>query len=166
MAPQDTAIKPVWTENLPVRPVAEDHCRAYGGPAHGYSWLLAPAAAPLAAVDVVAGHRVVTYRLIHHPHTHLPARDHLGNYLYMPVCAASAAGSDGQPGTHTKGITMKIDKSQIIDLLKNKGDHDSASQAESDLPDQVDTDKDQGMLDKLGIDPKDLLGKLPGGLGN
>jgi hypothetical protein len=65
----------------------------------------------------------------------------------------------------TKGITMKIDKSQIIDMLKNKGDHDKASQAESDLPDQVDTDQDKDKLDKLGIDPKDLLGKLPGGLG-
>lgn len=60
---------------------------------------------------------------------------------------------------------MKIDKSQIIDMLKNKGDHDKASQAESDLPDQVDTDQDKDKLDKLGIDPKDLLGKLPGGLG-
>ncbi|MFC5262850.1 hypothetical protein ACFPJ1_12110 [Kribbella qitaiheensis] len=61
---------------------------------------------------------------------------------------------------------MKIDKSQIIDMLKNKGDHNSASQAESDLPDQIDTDQDKDKLDKLGIDPKDLLGKLPGGLGS
>jgi hypothetical protein len=60
---------------------------------------------------------------------------------------------------------MKIDKSQIIDMLKNKGDDDKASQAESDLPDQVDTDQDKDKLDKLGIDPKDLMGKLPGGLG-
>lgn len=60
---------------------------------------------------------------------------------------------------------MQIDKSQIIDLLKSRGDHDKAAQAESDLPDQVDTEADSGLLSKLGIDPKDLLGGLPGGLG-
>lgn len=60
---------------------------------------------------------------------------------------------------------MKIDKSQIISMLKDRGDHDKATQADAALPDQVDTDKDQGLLAKLGLDPKDLLGKLPGGLG-
>ena len=59
---------------------------------------------------------------------------------------------------------MNIDKQQIIDLLKSRGDHDKAGQAEQELPDQVDTEKDSGMLSKLGIDPKDLLGKLGGGL--
>ncbi len=60
---------------------------------------------------------------------------------------------------------MQIDKSQIIDLLKSRGDDDKASQAESELPETVDTEKDAGMLGKLGINPQDLLGKLPGGLG-
>jgi hypothetical protein len=60
---------------------------------------------------------------------------------------------------------MQIDKSQIIELLKSRGDHDKASQAQSELPDQVDTDKDSGLLGKLGIDPQDLLGNLPGGIG-
>ncbi len=60
---------------------------------------------------------------------------------------------------------MQIDKSQIIDLLKSRGEDDKASQAESELPETVDTEKDAGMLGKLGINPQDLLGKLPGGLG-
>jgi hypothetical protein len=60
---------------------------------------------------------------------------------------------------------MQIDKSQIIELLKKRGDQDKAAQAESDLPDKVDPDRDSGLLSKLGIDPKDLLGGLPGGLG-
>ncbi len=60
---------------------------------------------------------------------------------------------------------MQIDKSQIIDLLKSRGDDDKASQAESELPETVDTETDAGMLGKLGINPQDLLGKLPGGLG-
>ena len=38
-------------------------------------------------------------------------------------------------------------------------------QAEQELPDQVDTERDSGLLEKLGINPQDLLGKLGGGLG-
>lgn len=62
---------------------------------------------------------------------------------------------------------MQIGKQQIIDLLKKRGDGDKAGQAESDLPDQVDTERDSGLLGKLGINPKDLMGKIPGlgGLG-
>ncbi|MHA7264293.1 hypothetical protein ACX80W_13935 [Arthrobacter sp. TMN-37] len=60
---------------------------------------------------------------------------------------------------------MNIDKAQIIELLKSQGNHDKAGQAESELPDQVDTEQHAGLLSKLGINPQDLLGKLPGGLG-
>lgn len=60
---------------------------------------------------------------------------------------------------------MNIDKQQILDLLKNQGDHDKAQQADQELPDQVDTDRDSGLLNKLGINPQDLLGKLGGGGG-
>ncbi len=56
---------------------------------------------------------------------------------------------------------MQIDKSQILDLLRSQGKHDQAQQAESELPDQVDTDQHGGLLSKFGIDP----GNLPGGLG-
>ena len=60
---------------------------------------------------------------------------------------------------------MQIDKQQIIDMLKSRGDDDRAQQAQTELPDKVDTDKDSDLLSKFGVDPKDLLGKLPGGLG-
>ncbi|MFG1815505.1 hypothetical protein ACGFIF_17185 [Kribbella sp. NPDC049174] len=56
--------------------------RAYGGPAHGQTWPVDDDNPPEALESVSGG---CTYRLIHHPRTHLPARDHLGNYLYMPV---------------------------------------------------------------------------------
>jgi hypothetical protein len=59
---------------------------------------------------------------------------------------------------------MNIDKAQIIELLKSRGDHDQAAQAESELPAQVDTEKDSGLLSKFGIDPSDLLGGAAGGL--
>lgn len=58
---------------------------------------------------------------------------------------------------------MKIDKSQILELLRSQGDHDKASTAEQELPDQVDTDRDSGLLSRLGLDPQELLGKLGGG---
>jgi hypothetical protein len=60
---------------------------------------------------------------------------------------------------------MEVDKSQIVDMLKNRGDTDKADQAQSDLPDKVHTDKDSGLLDKYGINVQDLIGTLPGGLG-
>ena len=60
---------------------------------------------------------------------------------------------------------MQIDKSQIIEILKSRGDHDQAAQAESELPDKVDPQNDAGLLEKLGINPQDLIGQLPGGLG-
>jgi hypothetical protein len=62
---------------------------------------------------------------------------------------------------------MKIDKQQIIDLLMQQGDQGTATQAQSELPDQVDTDKDQGLLEKFGINIGDLIrgGGSGGGLG-
>ncbi len=62
---------------------------------------------------------------------------------------------------------MNIGKDQILQLLKDRGQPDQAAQADSELPDQVDTDQHAGLLSKFGIDPKELLSKLGGGaLGN
>jgi len=58
---------------------------------------------------------------------------------------------------------MHIDKSQILDLLRSRGDHDQAQQADSELPDQVDTDRDGGLLSKFGLDIGDLLKQFGGG---
>jgi hypothetical protein len=60
---------------------------------------------------------------------------------------------------------MEIDRSQIVEMLKQRGDTDRADQVQGELPDKVDTDKDSGLLDKYGINVQDLVGKLPGGLG-
>lgn len=61
---------------------------------------------------------------------------------------------------------MQIDKDQIISFLRERGDDAKADQAQQDLPGKVDTEKDSGLLAKLGIDPSELLGGLGGGLGN
>jgi hypothetical protein len=60
---------------------------------------------------------------------------------------------------------MQIPKEQILELLRSRGQDDKASQADGELPDQVDTEKDAGLLQKLGIDPGDLMGALGGGGG-
>ena len=60
---------------------------------------------------------------------------------------------------------MNIDKSQILELLKSQGDNDKAAQADSELPDQVDTDQHAGLLQKFGINPMDLISKFGGGGG-
>ncbi len=58
---------------------------------------------------------------------------------------------------------MNIDKDQILQLLRSQGDHDKAQQADQELPGQVDTDKDAGLLSKFGLDPMELVTKLGGG---
>lgn len=58
--------------------------------------------------------------------------------------------------------SMNIDKSQIIQHLQSLGKHDEAAKADSELPDKVDPDEHAGMLEKFGVNPQDLLGKLGG----
>jgi hypothetical protein len=58
---------------------------------------------------------------------------------------------------------VQIPKDQILDLLRSRGEGDKASQAEGELPDQVDTEQHAGLLQKLGIDPGDLIAQLGGG---
>jgi hypothetical protein len=60
---------------------------------------------------------------------------------------------------------VQIDKQQILDLLRSQGQDAKAGQAESELPDQVDTEQHSGLLSKYGIDIQDLIGKLGGGGG-
>jgi hypothetical protein len=60
---------------------------------------------------------------------------------------------------------MQFDKSQILDLLRSQGDQDKADQADRELPDKVDTDQHAGILERLGLNPADLIAKLAGGGG-
>ncbi len=82
-----------------------------------------------------------------------------GGVAPAPERRGVPASSKQNPIEAAKEINaMQIDKQQIIDILKNRGDHDKADQAQSDLPDQVDTDQHSEKLSKLGVDPQDLLG--------
>jgi hypothetical protein len=61
---------------------------------------------------------------------------------------------------------MEIPKDKILELLRDRGQDDKAEQADRELPDQVDTEQHADQLSKLGIDPHELAGKLPGGVGD
>ena len=61
--------------------------------------------------------------------------------------------------------SVQLDKNMILDLLRERGQQDQASQAEQQLPDQVDTDRDAGLLQQFGLDPQELLQKFAGGGG-
>jgi hypothetical protein len=55
---------------------------------------------------------------------------------------------------------MQIPKDQILELLRSRGEQDTADKAAGELPDQVDTERHADRLQKLGIDPQDLLRAL------
>jgi hypothetical protein len=59
---------------------------------------------------------------------------------------------------------MQIPKDKIIDLLREKGADDKVAQAQQELPDQVDPEQHADLLQKFGLDPQDLIGKLGGGV--
>jgi hypothetical protein len=60
---------------------------------------------------------------------------------------------------------MQIPKEQILQMLRDRGNHDQAQQADQQLPDQVDTDQHGNLLSQIGIDPSELLRGAGGKLG-
>jgi hypothetical protein len=60
---------------------------------------------------------------------------------------------------------MEIPKEKILQMLRERGADDKVQQAERELPDQVDPEKHRDQLEKLGIDPSDLLGGIGDKLG-
>jgi hypothetical protein len=60
---------------------------------------------------------------------------------------------------------MDLDRDELVTKLREHGEHDKADRAERELPKRVKKDKDQGLLDRIGLDD-DLLNKLPGGIGD
>ena len=58
---------------------------------------------------------------------------------------------------------MQIDKHQVLELLRAKGEQDKAEQAARELPDQMDTDEHADVLSSFGLGPQELVAKLGGG---
>jgi len=61
------------------------------------------------------------------------------------------------------GGTVNLDKQELVRMLRTQGDNDTADKVESQLPDQIDTDRDGEALDGLGLDRTQLMAKLAGG---
>lgn len=59
---------------------------------------------------------------------------------------------------------MNIPKDKILELIRERGDQGQAEQAERELPDQVDSDQHADLLQRFGINPQELLGKLGGSI--
>ena len=59
---------------------------------------------------------------------------------------------------------MEIPKEKVLELLQQQGKGDQTDQARQELPDQVDPERDSGLLAKFGIDSQDVIGKLGGGI--
>ena len=75
------------------RPIS-DQGRAYCGSAHGQQWTVTDRDPP-DWVELPIGSSSVLYRLARQPRSGRPARDQLGNYLYVPMHAhASPAPSE------------------------------------------------------------------------
>jgi hypothetical protein len=60
---------------------------------------------------------------------------------------------------------MEIPKDKVLELIKDQGKSDQVDQAKQELPDQVDPERDSGLLQKFGLEPQDVLSKVGGGLG-
>ena len=58
---------------------------------------------------------------------------------------------------------MKIDKTKLVEVLRTEGDNDTADKVASNLPAEIDTDRDAGALEALGLDRTQLMAKLAGG---
>jgi hypothetical protein len=78
------------------RPV-RDQGRAYCGPAHGQQWPVIGREPP-AWVELPCGDSSALYRLVRQPRTGRPARDQLGNFLYVLMTGdRTAPPADAEP---------------------------------------------------------------------
>jgi hypothetical protein len=59
---------------------------------------------------------------------------------------------------------MEIPKDKILEMIKQQGKGDQVDQADKELPENVDPERDSGLLEKFGLKPQDVLSKLGGGI--
>jgi hypothetical protein len=55
---------------------------------------------------------------------------------------------------------MQIDKHHIVALLRERGDHAKATEADQELPEKVDHEQHGDLLSRFGIDPHQLGGGI------
>lgn len=57
---------------------------------------------------------------------------------------------------------MQIDKEDIVDLLRSRGEHDKAANVDCALPRHVDTDADAGVLHQFDVNVGELTAAVNG----
>ncbi len=60
---------------------------------------------------------------------------------------------------------MQIPKDSVVQFLRSQGHDGLAEQAQQHLPDQVDPQQHRDLLEKVGVNPDDLMGSASGLLG-
>ena len=51
---------------------------------------------------------------------------------------------------------MELKKQTVVDFIRQRGDEERVDEAEEILPEQVDTDRDEALLARLGVEADDL----------
>ena len=51
---------------------------------------------------------------------------------------------------------VQVDKDEVVDLLRSRGEHDKAMGVECALPKQVDTEADAGLLQQFDVHVSEL----------
>lgn len=67
------------------------------------------------------------------------------------------------PAHSTDGDAVKLDKQELVRLLRTEGDNDTADKVEGSLPDEIDTDQHGDQLESVGLDRTQLMSKLAAG---
>jgi hypothetical protein len=60
-------------------------------------------------------------------------------------------------------MLVKLDKQELVRMLRTEGDSETADKVESQLPDEIDTDQHGEQLDAVGLDRTQLMNKLAAG---
>jgi hypothetical protein len=53
---------------------------------------------------------------------------------------------------------LHVDKNEVVDLLRSRGEHDKAASVQCALPRHVDTEADAGLLHQFDVNVSDLKG--------
>ena len=61
---------------------------------------------------------------------------------------------------------MQIDKDAVLEFLRSRGREADVAEASRALPDEVDPNRDAGLLERFGVDRHELLASLPEGARN
>jgi hypothetical protein len=78
--------------------------------------------------------------------------------------AAGNQHADGaEPRAPGRRSRVKINRTELVRLLRTQGDNDTADRAEGTLPEEIDTEQDADALQSVGLDRARLQEKLAGG---